>query len=76
MGIVPEKMGLGLCYDDDYFGIIQFEKLGLRNESGGFNKSVTFQDVEYWSLQAMNDCGLTFKEIARFIRNNESEVFV
>ena len=50
-------------------------RLGLKSGSGGFGHPVHLNGVVYHSLANMNDAGLTFKEIAAFIRANPNEVF-
>lgn len=52
-----------------------WELLGLRDASGIFENRIEYNGRHYWGLSAMNDWGLTFKEIAAFIRANPEVVF-
>ena len=53
-----------------------YEKLGLRNRYGSFDKPYFIHTTPYVSLLEMNDNGkMSFKDIANFIEENPELVF-
>lgn len=53
-----------------------WEKLGLRSENGSFIKGLMFNHRYFSCLTEMNDFGMSFKDIAAYIRSNPENVFV
>lgn len=53
-----------------------YKDVGLYNEDGGFvNAPIRYRNTPYTSLAAMNDDGVTWPDIAQFVRENSEEVF-
>ena len=76
MGVEAVRHSTYYVYNNSDILLNNFDKLGLRSEHGHFEGCITYNDYNYLSLTHMNDKGLSFKEIATLIRENESEVFV
>lgn len=53
-----------------------YQLLGLTNEDGSLKEDAIISNKPYASLVAMNDGGLTFAQIAAYIRANPDNVFV
>lgn len=51
------------------------KELGLYSLSGNFHIPVNYDNIPYYNLAALNDAGLSFKDIASMIRSNPENVF-
>jgi hypothetical protein len=49
---------------------------GLMSSLGGFKEFIVFDNRTYHSLSELNDLGVSWKEIAKIIRENPENVFI
>lgn len=52
-----------------------YEEYGLISDIGEFEEAVVINDKTYFALSEMNDRGITWKEIANYIKQNPENVF-
>ncbi len=52
-----------------------YKRLGLRSKTGELVQPITFNSYPRRTLAEMNDNGMTFKDIAAYIRANPTNVF-
>ena len=70
----------GSLTDRDHIGMLytSHAKYGLRDEKGGLRKPYTIDgsSVPFFSLASMNDNGVSWPDIAKYIESNAENVFV
>jgi hypothetical protein len=60
---------------DQKGGYENYEDIGLKSSLGDFNDKVIIKHMRYASLSLMNDGGMKWPEIAKFVEENPEMVF-
>lgn len=60
---------------DEHYLTDSYKELGLYDEKGRLDDKITHDFRSYSSISEMNDCGLTWLEIADYIEQNPENVF-
>lgn len=63
-------------FDGSEENLLAYEHIGLHDSAGKLLERFTLRDIEVASLAEMNDKGMTFQDIAAYIRANPENVFV
>ena len=81
--IACKEKGLGMPFgfkdriedSDNGYRLTSYREYGLRSGVGEFSKPIVFNNRTYHSLSQLNDMGVSWKEIAKIIRDNPENVF-
>jgi hypothetical protein len=66
----------GMIEDNGFRHLLDsFKEYGLVNDVGWFKEFIVFDNRTYHSLSELNDMGVSWKEIAKIIRENPENVF-
>lgn len=76
-GEEPEfnNSGMLLANDLNTSALSDFKKIGLRSSNGWLFKPYKSKKKWYFNLASMNDMGMSWTEIASYIRSNPENVF-